>query len=136
MKTWFWIVLAAFVVLAGYLVWYRTQPAKLQTNQPPVAFEVGAESAAVYEQRVAELEARVEVMKERMKATGTTERRAVKARLAEFERQISELKHLLARLRVARGGDASNDAYHACLFLYGKARGVCEALVPDTLVGK
>src|SRR5512138_3864429 len=111
MKTWFWIVLAAFVVLAGYLVWERTQHARLQTGKPPAAFEVGAESAAAYQQRVTELEARMEALKKRLEAAGTAERRAVKARLAEFERQISELKRAIAQWQVARGGDGPNAAY-------------------------
>jgi hypothetical protein len=136
MRTWFWIVLAAFVVLAGYVVWNPGSRSKKQARPPAVTFEVGAESAAAYEQRVAELEARVELLKKRMTAAGTAERREVKARLAEFERQISDLRHAIAQWRLASGGDAPNEAYRQCLFLYGKARGVCEALVPDTLVGK
>jgi len=94
---------------------------------------VSAESAAAYEKRVVELVARVELLKKRMVAAGTAERREVKARLAEFENQISDLKHAIAQWRLARGGDAPNEAYHQCLLLYGKARGVCDALGPDTL---
>jgi hypothetical protein len=136
MRTPFWIVLIAFVVLAGYLVWDRTQRAGRQPGPAPVSFEVGAESAAAYEQRVADLEARVEVLKKRMDAAGTNERREVKARLAEFDRQIADLRRAIAQWRVARGGDAPNEAYRQCLLLYGRARGVCDALAPDTLAGK
>jgi hypothetical protein len=71
-----------------------------------------------------------------MVAVGTAKRREVRARLAEFESQISDLKHAIAQWRLARGGDAPNEAYRQCLLLYGKARGVCEALAPDTLAGK
>jgi hypothetical protein len=136
MKTWFWIVLVAFLVLAGYVVWSSGLRPKKQVQSPAATFEVSAESAAAYEQRVAELVARVELLKKRMVAAGTAERRAVKVRLAEFEREISDLKHAIAQWRLASGGDSPNEAYHQCLLLYGKARGVCDAMAPDTLTGK
>ncbi len=135
MKPLFWVVLIAVAVLTGYLVWGRAH-AKSQPGRPPVAFEVGAESVAAYGQRVAELEARVAALKKRLEAAGKAERREVKARLAEFEHQMSELKRAIAQWQVARGGDAPNEAYHQCLLIYGRARGVCDALAPDTLVGK
>ena len=136
MKTWFWIVLVAFVALAGYVVWGLAQQPKKQTKPASAAFEVSAESAAVYEQRVAELEAQVDNLKKRMEAVGTAEQRAVRVRLAEFESQMSDLKHAIAQWRLARGGDAPNEAYRECLLLYGKARGVCDALAPDTRSSK
>ncbi len=136
MKTWFWIVLVAFVLLAGYVVLDSVQRPGKQTKPLKVAFEVTAESAAAYEKRLAELVARVELLKKRMEAAGTAERREVKARLAEFERQIYDLRHAIAQWRLARGGDAPNEAYRQCLLLYGRARGVCEALAPDTLTSK
>jgi len=136
MKTWFWIVLVAFVVLAGYVVWSAVLRPGRQTKPLKASFEVTAESAAAYEKRLAELVARVELLKKRMEAAGTVERREVKARLAEFERQIYDLRHAIAQWRLARGGDAPNEAYRQCLLLYGRARGVCEALVPDTLASK
>jgi hypothetical protein len=136
MKTWFWIVLVAFLLLAGYFVLGLVQRPKTKTQSPAVTFEVSAESAAAYERRVAELEARVENLKKRMVAVGTAERREVKARLAEFERQITDLKHAIAQWRIARGGDAPDAAYRQCVLLYGQARGACEMLAPDTLTGK
>jgi len=136
MKTWFWVLFVAFLALAGYVVWGMAQQPKRQTKPAAVSFEVSAESAAVYEQRVAELEAQVDNLKKRLEAVGTAERRAVKARLAEFDSQISDLRRAIAQWRLARGGDAPNEAYRQCLLLYGKARGVCDALAPDTLTGK
>jgi hypothetical protein len=133
MRIWFWVVLVAFLLLAGYFVWTSGLRSKQQARPPAVTFEVSAESAIAYEQRAEELEARVDVLKKRMVAAGTAERREVKARLAEFERQISDLKRAIAQWRLARGGDAPNEAYRQCLLLYGSARGVCEALAPDTL---
>jgi cytoskeletal protein RodZ len=136
MKTLVWILFVAVIALAGYVVWGLAKQPKKQTTPAPAAFEVSAESAAAYEQRVAELVARVELLKKRMVAAGTAERRAVKVRLAEFEREISDLKHAIAQWRLASGGDSPNEAYRQCLLLYGKARGVCDALGPDTLTGK
>jgi hypothetical protein len=136
MKTWFWVLLVAVIALAGYVVWDLAQRPKNQTKPATAGVDVSSESAAAYDQRVAELEAQVENLKKRMAAAGTAERRAVKARLAEFNSQISDLKHAIARWRLARGGDAPSDAYRQCLILYGRARGVCEALAPDTLAGK
>jgi len=136
MKTWSWIVLVAFLVLAGYVVWSSGLRPKKQPNSPAVAFEISAESAAVYERRVAELESRVDNLKKRMVVVGTSERRDVKARLAEFERQIADLKHAIAQWRIARGGDAPDAAYRQCVLLYGQARGACEMLAPDTLAAE
>jgi hypothetical protein len=71
-----------------------------------------------------------------MAAIGSLDRADVKARLAEFERQIRELKRAIAQWRVARGGDAPDAAYRQCIFAYGKAQGICAALAADTLLGK
>ncbi|MBM3332149.1 hypothetical protein FJY68_09945 [candidate division WOR-3 bacterium] len=133
MKTWFWVVLVVCLGLAGYLVWSLAAGPKATAKSASVPFEVGAESVAVYEQRVAELETQVDNLKKRMVAVGTAERREVKARLARFEAQIADLRRAIAKWRVARGGDAPNEAYRQCLILYGEARGVCGALAPDTL---
>ena len=136
MRKWFWIVLGGCVALAGYLVWSLAAGPRARGKSASAPFEVDADSVVVYEQRVAELEIQVDNLKKRMVAAGTAERREVKARLVQFEVQMSDLKRAIAKWRVARGGDAPNEAYRQCLLLYGKARGVCEALAPDTLSGK
>ncbi len=136
MKTWFWIVLVAFLLLAGYVVVDLVQHPRIPVQPATVAFDVGADSVAAYEQRVAELQVRADSLQKRMKATGNAERREVRARLDEFERQISDLKHAIAQWRVARGGDAPDAAYRQCILLYGKAQGICAALATDTLLGK
>jgi hypothetical protein len=136
MKTWFWIVLVAFLVLAGYFVLGLVQRPKTKAQPTAVPFEVSAESVAVYEQRAAELQAKADSLKKRMEAVGTAERREVKARVAEFERTVSELRRAIAQWRIARGGDAPDAAYRQCVLLYGQARGACEMLASDTLTGK
>ena len=136
MKIMFWVVLVAFVLLAGYVAIGLVQRPRTKTVMPAVPYEVSAESVAVYEQRTAELQARADALKKRMEAAGTAERRDVKARLAEFESQISDLKRAIAQWRIARGGDAPDAAYRQCILLYGRARGACELLAPDTLTGK
>jgi hypothetical protein len=136
MKTWFWIVLVALLLLAGYVVIGFGQRPRGQAQPPAVPYEVSAESVAVYEQRAAELQARADSLKKRMEEVGTAERREVKARVAEFERMVSELQRAIAQWRIARGGDAPDAAYRQCVLLYGRARGACEMLAPDTLTGK
>ena len=136
MKILFWVVLVAFVLLAGYVAIGLVQRPMTKTVMPAVPYEVSAESVAVYEQRTAELQARADALKKRMEVVGTAERRDVKARLAEFESQISDLKRAIAQWRIARGGDAPDAAYRQCILLYGRARGACELLAPDTLTGK
>jgi hypothetical protein len=136
MKTRFWIALVAFLLLAGYVVWDLMQRPRTQARPSAVPFEVSAESATGYERRVADLEARVARLRERMAAIGSIDRPEVKARLAQFERYVSDLKHAIAQWRVVRGGDAPDEAHRQCVLLYGKASGVCEALAPDTLTGK
>jgi hypothetical protein len=136
MRTWFWIVLVAFLLLAGYVVVDLVQRPWPKAQPSAVPFEVSAESVAVYEQRAAELQARADSLKKRMEEVGTAERRDVKARVAEFERLVSELQLAIAKWRIARGGDAPDAAYRQCIFLYGRARGACDVLAPDTMTGK
>jgi hypothetical protein len=136
MKTLFWIVLVAFVLLAGFVVRDLVLNPRTQARPAAISFEVGAESAAAYERRVADLEAVVVRLKERMTAIGSVGRQDVKARLAEFEAQIRELKLAIAQWRIARGGDAPDAAYRQCILAYGKAAGICRALATDTLPGK
>jgi hypothetical protein len=136
MKIWFWIVLVAFVLLAGYVAVGQVQRPRTKTVPPSIPYEVSAESVAVYEQRVAELQARADSLKRRMEVVGSAERRDVKARLAEFESQLSDLKRAIAQWKIARGGDAPDAAYRQCILLYGRARGACELLASDTLAGK
>jgi cytochrome c-type biogenesis protein CcmH/NrfG len=64
MKTWFWIVLAAFLVLAAYVLLDSMQRSRREAGSTVVPFEVSAESVAVYEQRVTELQARADSLKE------------------------------------------------------------------------
>lgn len=136
MKIWFWIVLVAFLVVVGYVLLDSVRRSRTRPQSTAVPFEVGAESVAVYEQRMTELRAWADSLKERMKAAGTAERRDVKARVAEAERLISELQRAIEQWRVARGGDAPDAAYRQCILLYGRARGACDALASDTMIGK
>jgi len=136
MRTWFWIVLVALLLLVGYVVVDLAQRPRTKAPPSAVPFEVSAESVAVYEQRAAELRAAADSLKQRMKAVGTAERRDVKARVAEAERLISELQRAIAQWRIARGGDAPDAAYRQCVLLYGQARGACQVLASDTMVGK
>ena len=136
MKTWFWIVLVAFLLLAGYVVVDLVQRPRTKAPPSAVPFEVSAESVAVYEQRAAELRATADSLKKRMEAVGAAERRDVQARVAEGERLISELQRAIAQWRIARGGDAPDAAYGQCILLYGQARGACEVLALDTMTGK
>jgi hypothetical protein len=136
MKILFWVVLVAFVLLAGYVAIGLVQRPQTKVVRPAVSYEVSAESVAVYEQRAAEIQAKADSLKKRMEAVGTAERREVKARIAEFERVASELRRAIAQWRIARGGDAPDAAYRQCVLLYGQARGACEMLAPDTLTGK
>jgi len=71
-----------------------------------------------------------------MEAAGAAERRDVKARIAEVDRLVSELQRAIAQWRIARGGDAPDAAYRQCLLLYGQARGACQVLASDTIIGK
>jgi hypothetical protein len=136
MKTWFWILLVAFLLLAGYVVVDLVRHQRVQARPLKVTSEVSAESVAVYISRVADLRARADSLKQRIKAVGTAERREVKARIAEFERVIAEFERAINKWRVARDGDAPDAAYRQCILLYGQGRGVCEALAPDTMIGK
>ena len=136
MKILFWVVLVALVLLGGYVAIGLVQHPRTKAVPPTVPYEVSAESVAVYEQRAVELQARADSLKKRMEAVGTAERREVKARVAEFERVVSELHRAIAQWRIARGGDAPDAAYRQCVLLYGQARGACEMLAPDTLTGK
>ena len=136
MKTWFWIVLVALVLLVVYVAIDLAQRPQAKGQPSVLPFEVSAESVAVYEQRATELRATADSLKQRMEAAGAAERRDVKARIAEVERLISEFQRAIAQWRIARGGDAPDAAYRQCLLLYGQAQGACQVLAADTIIGK
>jgi cytochrome c-type biogenesis protein CcmH/NrfG len=136
MKTWSWIVLAVFLVIAGFVVWNSGLRPKKPAQVETTALNVSADSVAAFEQRVAELEASVDDLTVRLAKAGTAERREVKARLAEARDRISELKHAIDQWRVASGGDAPDAAYRQCVLLYGQARGACQVLAADTIIGQ
>ncbi len=136
MKTWFWIVLVAFVALAVYVVWNSVLHVHGRVRSSSPTFEVGADSALAYQRRVADLEKRASDLRQRMEAIGSIGRSDVQARLAAFDSQIAELKQAIDKWQITRGGDAPDAGYRQCILLYGSARGICDALAADTLVGK
>jgi len=87
MKALFWIMLAALVLLAGYVIW-----GAMSRRNPPartaLPFEVSADSAIAYEQRANDLEQRAAELTRRMERLGLKDRPEVKARLAQFEQQV------------------------------------------------
>jgi len=130
MKAPVWIVIAIILVGAAvgvYLV--RQKPSYIVTLSPGA----GTDSAAVYAQRAAELEERLEATKAVLDRIQALDRPAVRRRIAHMEEQLEGLRAALREWREAHDAFGVGEAYRECLLLYGSAQAACHALSFDTL---
>ncbi|MGQ9708328.1 MAG: hypothetical protein ACUVUR_05580 [bacterium] len=131
MKGMFWFLLFILAILFGYLifnfVYHRSQQAGI------VVFEVGADTIKAYEQRIAELENTAKRIRSRIAMAPVNERWRLERQLAVLDEEIRDLKVAVEQWRNARTKRSAADIYRQCILLYGKASGVCELLVEDTL---
>lgn len=134
-----YVVWALALVAFALMVYFVTDFARHRKAPPkgePVSVEVGPDSIAAYEQRIVELEARAEELKERMGRVGTLDRPAVRERLQMFRANIENLKSAVARWKSEHNRGSQNEAYRECILLYGKASATCQSLAPDTVAGQ
>ncbi len=128
MKAIFWLLLLIFVGLLGWLSYDFIVNRRAQADV--VRFDSHPDSIAAYQQRLAELEARAESLRQRFNATNILRRPAVNARLMQLEEDIAALRRAIEAWEAA---SRSTDLYRQCILMYGKASGVCDALALDTL---
>jgi len=131
MKAMFWFLLFIVALIFGYLifnfVYQRTKQAGF------VVFEVSAESIRAYEDLVRTLEKNAEEIRKRLDSSPLNQRLTLERRLAVLEGKIRDLKVAIEQWRQTKAPRSAADLYRQCILLYGKAAGVCELLIVDTL---
>ncbi len=131
MKAVFWFLLLIVAVLTGAIIFNFTRERAKQSGL--VIFELSADSIRAYEKRVAELESKAELLRERMNRVGAIERTQLQRQLMKLSATISELKKVIEHWRVTHQPAVANNLYRQCILLYGKASGVCDLLLEDTI---
>ncbi|MEO0021532.1 MAG: hypothetical protein ABIK48_05090 [candidate division WOR-3 bacterium] len=119
-------------VLLGYLIFYFAQARRQQVDVLP-DFEAGTDSIRAYITRIEELERQAKGVRSRIASAPLTERIIRERELAVLEDKIRELKLAVEQWRQARTKKSANDLYRKCIMIYGRASGICELLVSDTL---
>jgi hypothetical protein len=131
MKGIFTVILLVGLALLGYLIYNFTRARQRQADL--VVFEVSTDSIKAYEQRIEELELRIQGIRSRITLAPLTEQLIQERQLSVLERQLRDLKVAVEQWRQARTQKTAADIYRQCILLYGKAAGVCELLLTDTL---
>ncbi len=131
MKGMFWFLILVLAVLFGLLIFNFTRERTKQAGL--VVFELNADSIRAYELRVEELEQKAGKVRDRIARSGPLERLVMERRLGVLEGQIRDLKTAIAQWRAARESKSAAGIYRQCILLYGKASGICDLLMVDTL---
>ena len=131
MKGLYTVLIILGAVLLGYLIFNFTRARRQQVDF--VGFEVSAESVKAYEQRIAELNQQAEAIRRRIARAPLNERLRWERKLAVLTAQIRDLQVAVEQWRQARTKTGAAGIYRQCILLYGKAAGVCELLLSDTL---
>jgi hypothetical protein len=131
MKTLFWLLVAALLVAAGYLV-YNVARARRQ-QAAPVAYEVGTDSIVVYQSRLELLRAAATRLRVRAAQAGPLDRLRLERDLDRLDAWIRDLSVAIEQWRAEKNQPAQAGLYQRCILMYGKASGVCDVLADDTL---
>ncbi len=131
MKAMFWFLLFIVALIFGYLifnfVYERTRQAGF------VVFEVSAESIKAYEELAQTLEKKAEEIRKGIASSPLNQRLRLERQLAVLEGKIRDLKVAIEQWRQTKAPRSAADLYRQCILLYGKAAGICELLLTDTL---
>jgi hypothetical protein len=130
MKGLTWAIVALILVGAGIGVYFILQKPREAVTLSPGA---SADSIAAYEQRITELEQRLNATKAVLGRIQLLDRPAVRLRIAHMEDHLKELHEALSNWREAHDELGVGEAYRECLLLYGGASAACHALSFDTL---
>jgi hypothetical protein len=125
-----WAIVALILVGAAIGVYFILQKPRNIVSLSPGA---SSDSIAAYEQRITELEQRLEATKAVLGRVQALDRPAVRFRIAHMEEQLRGLRAAVRNWREARDEYGVGDAYRECLLLYGGAQAACHALSLDTL---
>lgn len=134
MKGIFWALVIIAVTMLGYLIFHFAQARRQQVDVLP-DFEAGTDSIKVYITRIEELEGQAKRVRSWIANAPLAERIVRERELAVLEDKIRELKLAVEQWRQARTKKSANDLYHKCIMIYGRASGICELLLSDTLPG-
>lgn len=131
MKVLFWFLLLVVAVLAGAIIFNFTRERTKQAGI--IIFEVGADTIKAYKERIAELEHKAELLRSRMSTADPLTRLQLQRQLPTVEATIRDLKTTVEQWRTAKEQRSLGNIYRQCILLYGKASGVCDLLLSDTL---
>ena len=134
MKTFGWIVVTVAAVLFGYLVHHLAVARRMQAA--PVAYEVSADSIQVYQERIAQIEARAAQFREEYKTSSPVHKLVIGRQLDLLDRRIRDLKVAVEQWKASRDQASGGNLHTKCVLLYGQVSGVCDALEENRAVGK
>jgi hypothetical protein len=91
------------------------------------------DSIAAYEQRIGDLRAEIDSLKNVLGRRGVSGRITVRSRISHVEQQLAALREAVRIWRSAHDAYGVGQAYRQCVLLYGSAQSACRALSFDTL---
>jgi len=128
MRMWIQIALALAVgVLAGYFMMRKPRYVVATSGG------AGRDSVTMYEQRINELQARLDTTRAVLERRGGFDRLTVRLRTNQVEDELAQLRASVQIWRDAHDQYGVGQSYRECLLLYGSARSSCQALSYDTL---
>ncbi|MEO0073159.1 MAG: hypothetical protein ABIK43_00665 [candidate division WOR-3 bacterium] len=131
MKAIFWLLVILLAALCGYLI---VQVARSRREQVArLSPTMTLDSIAAYQERVEQLKSAVVRLREKAAAAGRLERLRLERDIDRLELEIRDLLAAIEQWRSAVGNAAQADIYHRCILLYGRASGICDVLLSDTL---
>lgn len=132
MNTLFRILLVAFIALSGVLVYIVVRQSRARADY--LVSEVSADSIQAYADRADSLARVAEILELDLGSLRLLDQPAARFRLDRLRGEIGALRTAVERYRVARTPAEQNQAYRECVLLYGRATGVCDALLVETPV--
>jgi hypothetical protein len=133
-RTLLWALGLLNVLLVGYLVYhFATYEHKLTGIVVAPLAPAYADSVAVYDRRIADIEASAIRLRDRLKELGRHKQPGVEERLIALDGQIEALHVAIGRLRGTQTEQGRGDAYRELTMIYGKTAGLYYAIAFDTL---
>lgn len=131
MKTIFWLLVIMLGIVSGYLIFQFVQNRKQQVSQ--LNPNLTLDSIARYQERLEQLQAAAARLRERATTAGRVERLRLERHIDRLDAEIRDLAVAIEQWRSALTNAGQADMYRRCILLYGRASGICDVLMSDTL---
>ena len=125
-----WVQIVLILVVAGLAAIFMLRRPRYVVASSGV---VGRDSMRVYEQRINELQARLDTTRAVLVRRGGLDRLTVRLRTSQLEEELARLRAAFEVWRNAHDQYGMGQSYRECVLLYGSARSSCQALAYDTL---